>query len=60
MLFGSLLDSSKNSPFKGPFSLAKCDAVSKVPVAATVDSCEFGSPKYFMLCGLGGILSCGE
>ncbi|KAG5830777.1 hypothetical protein ANANG_G00314190 [Anguilla anguilla] len=23
------------------------------------DSCEFGSQKYFMLCGFGGILSCG-
>ncbi|CAB3381759.1 Hypothetical predicted protein [Cloeon dipterum] len=23
------------------------------------DSCEFGSAKYFALCGLGGILSCG-
>jgi hypothetical protein len=23
------------------------------------DSCEFGSTKYFTLCGLGGILSCG-
>jgi hypothetical protein len=23
------------------------------------DSCEFGSGKYFALCGLGGILSCG-
>jgi len=23
------------------------------------DSCEFGSSHYFMLCGLGGILSCG-
>lgn len=23
------------------------------------DSCDFGSPKYFALCGLGGILSCG-
>ncbi|XP_033242182.1 phosphate carrier protein, mitochondrial [Drosophila miranda] len=27
--------------------------------AATVDSCEFGSNKYFALCGIGGILSCG-
>lgn len=27
--------------------------------ASTGDSCEFGSNKYFMLCGLGGILSCG-
>jgi len=25
----------------------------------TGDSCEFGSRKYFALCGLGGILSCG-
>ena len=23
------------------------------------DSCEFASPKYYALCGLGGILSCG-
>lgn len=23
------------------------------------DSCEYGSQKYFLLCGLGGILSCG-
>ena len=23
------------------------------------DSCEFGSAKYFAICGLGGILSCG-
>ncbi|EEB10504.1 phosphate carrier protein, putative [Pediculus humanus corporis] len=23
------------------------------------DSCEFGSTKYFLLCGVGGILSCG-
>ncbi|XP_022211323.1 phosphate carrier protein, mitochondrial [Drosophila obscura] len=27
--------------------------------AASVDSCEFGSNKYFALCGIGGILSCG-
>lgn len=24
------------------------------------DSCEFGSSKYFALCGVGGILSCGK
>ncbi|SPP72930.1 phosphate carrier protein, mitochondrial [Drosophila guanche] len=24
------------------------------------DSCEFGSNKYFLLCGLGGIISCGS
>lgn len=27
--------------------------------AVEQDSCEFGSMKYFALCGLGGILSCG-
>uniref|UniRef100_A0A1B6FXI5 Phosphate carrier protein, mitochondrial n=1 Tax=Cuerna arida TaxID=1464854 RepID=A0A1B6FXI5_9HEMI len=27
--------------------------------SAEKDSCEFGSNKYFALCGLGGILSCG-
>lgn len=29
------------------------------PAMQPGDSCEFGSNKYFMLCGLGGILSCG-
>ena len=23
------------------------------------DSCAYGSPKFFLLCGLGGIISCG-
>ena len=27
--------------------------------SAQGDSCEFGSSKYYALCGLGGILSCG-
>jgi len=30
-----------------------------VAAAATGDSCEFGSSKYYALCGFGGILSCG-
>jgi len=30
-----------------------------VAAAAEGDSCEFGSGKFFALCGLGGILSCG-
>lgn len=28
-------------------------------VSSEGDSCEFGSQKYFILCGFGGILSCG-
>merc|ERR1712027_167819 len=53
--------------FPGP--LKNADAASAVTitssgrslVAAAGDdySCEFGSPKYYALCGLGGILSCG-
>lgn len=33
----------------------------EIAAAATpaADSCEFGSNKYFALCGIGGILSCG-
>lgn len=33
----------------------------QIMAAATAEgySCEFGSTKYFLLCGLGGILSCG-
>lgn len=55
--------------------MARCDAAAPVvepqpvegrqiaaaatPVANQQDSCEFGSTKYFALCGIGGILSCG-
>lgn len=31
----------------------------KAAAASEEYSCEFGSPKYFALCGFGGILSCG-
>lgn len=65
-MFSSFFESTRRSPFKGPFSLAQCDAVPgrEIQAAATVsasteDSCEFGSSKYFLLCGIGGILSCG-
>ncbi|KAK6619904.1 hypothetical protein RUM43_012033 [Polyplax serrata] len=34
-------------------------ALSTAGFATTEDSCEFGSTKYFLLCGVGGILSCG-
>ncbi|CAH2062313.1 unnamed protein product, partial [Iphiclides podalirius] len=69
-MFSSLLDAARNSPFRGPLSPAQCEpaaiaapqaAQSGMAAAAVVqgDSCEFASPKYFALCGLGGILSCG-
>lgn len=56
-MFDSLLNAARNSPFKGPLTVARCDAAN---VPAKGDSCEFGSNKYFLLCGLGGIISCGK
>lgn len=57
-MFDSLLNAARNSPFKGPLTVARCDAAAGAP--ANGDSCEFGSNKYFILCGLGGIISCGK
>lgn len=68
--FSQLLDTAKRSPFARPFT-AKCDsAVDSTPVTTTMaprkfSACaadapvEFGSMKYYALCGFGGILSCG-
>ena len=70
-MWPSLLDAVKMSPFGTPFVTAKCQGQNDLPQSlvrnhhiaaantASGDSCEFGSNKYFMLCGLGGILSCG-
>lgn len=57
-MFSSMIDAARSSPFKGPLTVAHCDAAA--PAAANGDSCEFGSNKYFLLCGLGGIISCGK
>uniref|UniRef100_A0A336K193 Phosphate carrier protein, mitochondrial n=1 Tax=Culicoides sonorensis TaxID=179676 RepID=A0A336K193_CULSO len=71
MFFKNFLETAQSSPFKTPFSSVKCEenAVEKAPLAASrnimaaatveADSCAFGSTKYFLLCGLGGIISCG-
>jgi len=59
-MFSSLIDAARfNSPFKGPLTVAHCDG-GAVAAPAGGDSCEFGSNKYFLLCGLGGIISCGS
>lgn len=68
----SVLELVRNSPFGGPVTHAKCEglkindhrSVSALAAAAGSSdlqdySCEFGSNKYFALCGFGGILSCG-
>merc|ERR1712121_80690 len=64
-MFKSLLETAKSSPFASPFQ-AKCEGLQinehrqiQAAAAAEGDSCEFGSAKYFALCGFGGVLSCG-
>ncbi|XP_054007432.1 phosphate carrier protein, mitochondrial [Hylaeus anthracinus] len=70
-MWPSILDAVKMNPFGTPFVTAKCQGQNEltqslvknhhIAAASTPagDSCEFGSNKYFLLCGLGGILSCG-
>jgi len=64
-MFAKYLENAKNSPFASPFQ-AQCEGLkineNRTIAACSVnegDSCEFGSAKYFALCGFGGILSCG-
>ncbi|XP_046422967.1 solute carrier family 25 member 3 [Neodiprion pinetum] len=70
-MWSSMMETVKKNPFGSPFITADCQAQREdgqalvkgryIAAANTAegDSCEFGSNKYFMLCGLGGILSCG-
>uniref|UniRef100_A0A3B4ZUF0 Solute carrier family 25 member 3 n=1 Tax=Stegastes partitus TaxID=144197 RepID=A0A3B4ZUF0_9TELE len=68
----ALTQLARANPFSAPlFSLQKVEEPQQslhgqrtrtLAAAATADegdSCEFGSQKYFVLCGFGGILSCG-
>lgn len=70
-MFSSLLDAARNSPFKAPGHIVKCEESNEknqlVPTrtiraadANPGEACEFGSLHYFALCGVGGILSCGS
>merc|ERR1712062_14638 len=64
MGFKSLLEAAKTSPLVSPFQ-AKCEGLkvneNRTIAAADAEetSCEFGSWKYYQLCGFGGLLSCG-
>jgi len=62
-LFGSPFSSAACSNSKADCSSGSCDVAAQVPAmnfaAKEEDSCEFGSGKYYALCGFGGILSCG-
>jgi len=53
-IVGELAESAKSNPFSSPIRTASCGGPID-PNAAV----QFGTGKYYMLCGLGGILSCG-
>lgn len=69
----SILETFQNrqNPFHTPSFTVKCKETDTNPSPSVVErkistasaaegnSCEFGSAKYFALCGFGGILSCG-
>lgn len=70
-MWSSVLEITRNNPFRAPFNYAQCEPqklenelvqgriIAAAAAAEQGDSCEFASPKYFALCGLGGVLSCG-
>lgn len=53
-MFEELFKAGTKSPFSSPFNKVECAGS-----APEGSSCEFGSSKYYALCGFGGILSCG-
>lgn len=65
----TIYDIVRNNPFASPFSNANCEGLKinehrevqalAADVSAEGDNCEYGSSKYYALCGLGGIVSCG-
>lgn len=63
-MFPSVRDICKTSEYKAPIRYEDCQELipGRSIAAAAIqpgESCEYGSDKYFLLCGLGGILSCG-
>jgi len=66
----SLWETARKSPFASPFiTTAQCEAKTgddgkqlvanrEIAAAATAEV-EYGSAKYYVLCGVGGLLSCG-
>ncbi|XP_044742991.1 phosphate carrier protein, mitochondrial-like isoform X2 [Chrysoperla carnea] len=62
-LLSAVFDHSWNNPFKGPLTSVQCKETSTpsgiAAAAAEGDSCEFASTKYYALCCVGGIISCG-
>jgi len=60
-MVNELIETLKSNPFHAPVFQTYCEKDASVLSAASADetSCEFGSSKYYALCGFGGVLSCG-
>jgi len=58
-IINQLAESAKSNPFSSllPIRTAQCGGPTVVTQSS--DTVEFGSAKFYALCGLGGILSCG-
>jgi solute carrier family 25 phosphate transporter 3 len=58
-IIGQLAESAKQNPFSSllPVRTAECGGATTLVTSG--DTVPFGSGKYYALCGLGGILSCG-
>jgi len=54
-----LIETIKTNPFKSPVFRVHCEQEKPSSPSTSDNSCEFGSTKYFALCGFGGVLSCG-
>jgi len=63
-MYSSLWNTAKTSPFPVVENKTKegCSALvpgRNIAAASSADEVEFGSTKYYALCGFGGLLSCG-
>lgn len=68
-MFSKFAEVAKSDVFNSFFTTASCSASEMksvkgprnalMPAVSENYSCEFGSSKYYALCGLGGIVSCG-
>jgi solute carrier family 25 phosphate transporter 3 len=55
-LFSAFSETAKANPFGLPVKSAAC---ASAPPASEGNSCEIGSAKFYALCALGGVASCG-
>lgn len=59
-MFSSKLKSFSENPFKASLNVAQCEEGQSDNKSSQSEGCEFGSLRYFALCGVCGILSCGS